>query len=140
MTSKQRAYLRGLASKEEAILLLGKGGMNDNIIKQASDALEARELIKLKCLESCELSPLEAVKATVDEKLTVERIENELYITSEHEMTKEHYISFVAFVNGDTVYFRKLFPEWNMETRLPFRAHGMLMWYCNQHGLFYQYV
>ncbi len=60
MTSKQRAYLRSLASGQDAILHIGKGGMNDNIIKQANDALEARELIKLKCLENCELSPREA--------------------------------------------------------------------------------
>lgn len=67
MTSKQRAYLRGLASKEDAILHIGKGGMNENIIKQANDALEARELIKLKCLENCELTPLEAANLIAKE-------------------------------------------------------------------------
>ena len=67
MTSKQRAYLRGLASKEDAILHIGKGGMNENIVKQANDALEARELIKLKCLENCELSPLEAANLLAEE-------------------------------------------------------------------------
>ena len=49
MTSKQRAYLRGLASKEDAILHIGKGGMNENIVKQANDALEARDLLAEEC-------------------------------------------------------------------------------------------
>lgn len=52
MTSKQRAYLRGLANSLTAILQIGKNGLNDNLIKQVDDALEARELIKLSVLET----------------------------------------------------------------------------------------
>lgn len=52
ITSKQRAYLRSLANPVEAILQIGKAGINDNLIKQVSDALEARELIKLTMLET----------------------------------------------------------------------------------------
>ncbi len=52
MTSKQRAYLRGLANPLAAILQVGKNGLNDNLIKQVEDALEARELIKLSVLET----------------------------------------------------------------------------------------
>lgn len=52
MTSKQRAYLRGLANPLTAILQIGKNGLNDNLIKQVDDALEARELIKLSVLET----------------------------------------------------------------------------------------
>lgn len=51
MTSKQRAYLRGQANTLEAILHAGKGGISDALIKQADDALTARELIKGKVLE-----------------------------------------------------------------------------------------
>ena len=47
MTSKQRAYLRGLANKIDAIFQVGKNGISDNLIRQVNDALEARELIKL---------------------------------------------------------------------------------------------
>ena len=47
MTSKQRAYLRGLANNIDAIFQIGKNGINDNLIKQLNDALEARELIKI---------------------------------------------------------------------------------------------
>lgn len=52
MTSKQRAYLRSLANSVTAILQIGKNGINDNLIKQVNDALEARELIKVSVLET----------------------------------------------------------------------------------------
>ena len=52
MTSKQRAYLRGLANTVDAIFQIGKGGISDNLIKQLDDALEARELIKISTLET----------------------------------------------------------------------------------------
>lgn len=52
MTSKQRAYLRSLANNIDAIFQIGKSGISDNLIKQLSDALEARELIKISVLES----------------------------------------------------------------------------------------
>ena len=62
ITSKQRAYLRGLANKMDPIFQIGKGGINENLIKQLDDALEARELIKLKCLENSDYSPREAAE------------------------------------------------------------------------------
>lgn len=52
MTSKQRAYLRGLANGIDAIFQIGKGGISENLIKQLDDALEARELIKISVLET----------------------------------------------------------------------------------------
>ena len=52
LTSKQRAYLRGLANTEEPILHAGKGGISDAMLKQADDALTARELIKGMVLET----------------------------------------------------------------------------------------
>ena len=60
LNSKQRAYLRGLANSIDAILIIGKGGMNNEIIKQADDALTARELIKAKVLETSDITPKEA--------------------------------------------------------------------------------
>ena len=59
ITSKQRAYLRSLATNESAIMQVGKGGIGDNLIKTVSDALEARELIKLSVLENSEYTPKE---------------------------------------------------------------------------------
>lgn len=60
LTSKQRAYLRGLANKEETIFQIGKGGINDNLIVQVNDALEARELMKLRVLETAPVTAKEA--------------------------------------------------------------------------------
>lgn len=62
LTSKQRAYLRSLANPIETILMVGKGNMNEQIIKQAADALKKRELIKGKVLEASELSSREAAE------------------------------------------------------------------------------
>ena len=59
-------------------------------------------------------------------------------VTSEHEMLREHYISFLTFLTGDTVMVKKLYPEWGLETWLPFFAHGRLLWCCTEHELFYQ--
>ncbi|MCI8537604.1 MAG: helix-turn-helix domain-containing protein [Oscillospiraceae bacterium] len=73
-------------------------------------------------------------------RLTVERVETEFYLTSEHPMSKEHYISFVALLTMDTLILRKQYPEWDLQTRLPGLAHGTLLWYCNQHGLFSQRI
>ena len=61
MTSKQRAYLRSLANRIDTILQVGKGGINENLIKQVDDALEAREIIKLHNLETSPLSAKEAM-------------------------------------------------------------------------------
>lgn len=68
--------------------------------------------------------------------LTLEKLENEWHVISDHPMTKDHSIAFVTLLTGDTVVTRKLYPEWNIETRLPYFRHGILVWYC-QHGLFY---
>ena len=57
ITSKQRAYLRGLANGIPTIMQIGKGGIGENLIKTVSDALEARELIKLSVLENAEDTP-----------------------------------------------------------------------------------
>lgn len=59
LTSKQRAYLRGLANNLETILIVGKGEITDNIIMQADTALTARELIKGKRLETSSYSSRE---------------------------------------------------------------------------------
>ena len=63
LTSKQRAYLRGLATNESAIMQVGKGGISENLVKTVSDALEARELIKMSVLENCDETPKETANA-----------------------------------------------------------------------------
>ena len=62
LTSKQRAQLRGLANDIDTIVQVGKDGIGDNLVKQANDALEARELIKGRVLENSMLSAREAAQ------------------------------------------------------------------------------
>ena len=63
LTSKQRAYLRGLAAAEDTIVIIGKGGITENIIIQMNDALKARELVKGRVLENSMLTAREAADA-----------------------------------------------------------------------------
>ena len=63
LTSKQRAQLRGLAAAEDTIVIVGKGGITENVVKQTEDALKARELVKGKVLETALLSAREASDA-----------------------------------------------------------------------------
>lgn len=67
LTSKQRAYLRSLANSIDTILIVGKGGISPEVLKQADDAIKAREIIKGKILETCEDSVRE-----VSEKISAE--------------------------------------------------------------------
>ena len=66
LTSKQRAQLRALASSEDTIVHVGKGGLGENIITQMRDALKARELVKGRVLESSMLSAREACDALAE--------------------------------------------------------------------------
>lgn len=67
ITSKQRAYLRGMANDYPAILQVGKGGVTPNLLKTVSDALEARELIKLHILENSGEDPKAAANSLASE-------------------------------------------------------------------------
>ena len=66
ITSKQRAYLRGLANDIPAIMQVGKGGLSENLIKTFSDALEARELIKFSVLENSGEIPRDIAEALAE--------------------------------------------------------------------------
>ena len=57
INSKQRATLRSMASQMQPIMQIGKGGIAENLVKTVSDALEARELIKLTVLDNCDFTP-----------------------------------------------------------------------------------
>ena len=63
LTSKQRAQLRGMANGLDTIVQIGKDGIGDNLVQQANEALEARELIKCRVLENAMFSPREAADA-----------------------------------------------------------------------------
>ncbi|MBE6024094.1 MAG: helix-turn-helix domain-containing protein [Cellulosilyticum sp.] len=92
---------------------------------------------------SCCGHKLEAlIREKVDEnhKLQVETIEDEWYVTTDHEMTKNHHIAFIALVTGERVLLVKQYPEWGIHLRLPKFGHGYLYSYCTEHGLSYQII
>lgn len=80
MTSKQRAYLRGLANTLQPIFQIGKSGISDNLIKQLDDALEARELIKISVLETApdNVKDLEENIAKATNSICVQTIGNKI--------------------------------------------------------------
>ena len=89
------------------------------------------------CLSCCgiELPPLESEPFDDMHKPVLEQVEDEWYVTIDHEMTKQHYISFLAFATGDKLEIVKLYPEGNAQARFKRRGHGTLYAYCNHHGL-----
>ena len=82
------------------------------------------------------LPALEAEEADSAHTISIENVEDEHFLTVLHPMTKQHYISFLAFVTSDRIQMAKFYPESNAETRLQLRGRGILYWYCNHHGLF----
>ena len=81
------------------------------------------------------LPPLEAEEPDDLHGVTLEQVEDETFVTVNHPMTKEHYISFIAYVTTDRMQLVKLYPEGNAQTRLQLRGLGYLYFYCNRHGL-----
>ena len=81
------------------------------------------------------LPPLDAEEPDDAHRVTLESVEDEQFAAVHHPMTKQHYISFLAYVTSDKVQLVKLYPEGNAECRFRFRGAGYLYWYCNRHGL-----
>ena len=84
------------------------------------------------------LEALKPQKATYEQKLTIEQVEDDWYITSNHPMSKDCYISFIAFSTGEKIQLIKQYPEWNLQVRIQKREHGILMWYSTKEKLLYQ--
>ena len=84
------------------------------------------------------LTPAVPAPAPEANRLRMEEIDGEWYVTADHEMRKEHYISFAAYINDSTVMLFKQYPEWEMQFRMPLCRSGRLVWYCTECGLLYQ--
>ncbi len=82
------------------------------------------------------LTPLEAETPDERHMVLVERVEDEYYVRIDHNMTKEHYISFMAAVSSDEMQLVKLYPEGNAEARFKIRGVRRIYFYCNRDGLF----
>jgi len=99
-----------------------------NIIQSTGEAL-------ISCC-GITLPPLEAEESDKNHSVRIERIEDEFFVSVEHEMTKNHYISFIAAIRSDGVEIQKLYPEQNAEARFKISGTKQILFYCNQHGLY----
>ncbi|MCI6730753.1 MAG: helix-turn-helix domain-containing protein [Lachnospiraceae bacterium] len=83
------------------------------------------------------LTPAEAEETNEDHMISIERVEDEYYVRIKHEMTKKHYISFIAAISHDRIQMVKLYPEGNAEARVKINGVKRIYFYCNRDGLFY---
>lgn len=87
------------------------------------------------------LSAIEPKKAEEGERLHLEPVEDEIFVTAPgHPMERGHYIMFVALLTGDGLTLRRHYPQWDLSQRLPARSHGRLLWYDTRDGLFYMNI
>ncbi|MBE6752859.1 MAG: helix-turn-helix domain-containing protein [Ruminococcaceae bacterium] len=105
------------------------------VCPQCGNIITAAACAEISCCGR-RLQQLAAQKPDQAHELTIEQVEDELYITAAHPMTKEHYIAFAAVVSGGVMTLYRQYPEWNMQLRIPARTRGLLLWYCTEHGLF----
>ncbi len=82
------------------------------------------------------LPPCESEPSHAEHLIKIESVEDEYYVTVEHTMTKEHYISFIAAVSDNRIQLAKLYPEGNAEARFKRDCVRKLYAFCNRHGLF----
>ena len=82
------------------------------------------------------LKPCEAEEADERHPVFIEKIEYEYYVRVEHDMTKQHYISFLAAMSPDRIQMKKLYPEGNAEARFQMSGVKQIFFYCNRDGLF----
>ena len=96
-------------------------------------------LCVLLIFSSC--SKKEEKKSCDSQELKTERTDGtELYVSSDHCMTKEDYISFICYATSDSILLRKLYPEWGISFNFPWLGHGKILWYSEKEGLKYRLV
>lgn len=83
-----------------------------------------------------QLTPAQPEETDEHHKLLIESVEDEFFVRIEHDMTKTHYISFIAALSMDRIQMVKLYPEGNAEARFQMRGVSRILFYCNRDGLF----
>ena len=83
-----------------------------------------------------QLLPCQAEEADEMHQIRIERDADEFYVHIDHEMTKKHYITFIAALSGDRLQLTKLYPEGSAETRFKVNGVRKILYYCNRDGLF----
>lgn len=81
------------------------------------------------------LEPLERAKNEEEINLDIQEIDTDYYISYDHPMEKDHYLTFAAYAKSDRVTLVRMYPEQNPSFRIPAARGGTLYLYCSQHGL-----
>ena len=76
------------------------------------------------------LTPCQPEESDEYHKVFIEKVEDDYYVRIEHDMTKQHYISFIAALSSDRIQIIKLYPEGNAEARFPIRGVKKILFYC----------
>ena len=84
----------------------------------------------------CTLTPLKPEETDENHMIFIEKVEDDYYIQIDHDMSKEHYISFIAALSENKVQYLKLYPEGGAEARFNIRDTKKVLFYCNKDGLF----
>lgn len=82
------------------------------------------------------LAPATAEESDEEHKIFIESVEDEYFVQIEHDMTKNHYISFIAAISSDRIQMVKLYPEGNPEARFKINGVKQILYYCNRDGLY----
>lgn len=82
------------------------------------------------------LTPCQPEETNENHKIFIERVEDEYYIRIEHDMTKQHYISFIVALSSDKIQMIKLYPEGNAEARVKINGVKKILFYCNRDEMF----
>lgn len=83
------------------------------------------------------LTPCQAEESDEYHKIFIEKVEDDYYVRIEHDMTKQHYISYIAALSSDKIQLVKLYPEGNAEARFKISSVKKILFYCNRDGLFF---
>ena len=105
------------------------------VCPKCGSIIQATESKEISCCSEI-LLPIKPQKADENHSLTIREMDGEFYVECAHEMTKEHYINFFAYVGYDRSLMIKLYPEQDSATRMPRAYSGKILYYCNKHGLF----
>ena len=87
-----------------------------------------------------QLLPCQPEEADEKHRTSIERDADEFFVRIDHEMTKKHYITFIAAISGDKLQLTKLYPEGSAEARFKINGVRNVLYYCNRDGLFQQKV
>ena len=113
------------------------GAEREETMNQYITAAVIKELREKHQMTQLQLAAAEPEESDEHHMIFMERVEDEYFVRIDHEMTKQHYISFIAALSSDRIQMVKLYPEGNAEARFKINGVKKILFYCNRDGLFF---